>query len=185
MAASQMNRSRWLLGLGLVATASFTVPAVAEPPAASTSNNGLMTFPNVRVENAPLARQAAAKSASSAEGQGMRAAIDPETGQLRPLTADEAKQLSEKPKIAAKTSTGAPRRAAAAAAEESAASGAGQILYGPDNAVGLTLGDDQMLYQVVRKTEEGLVTEEYAGADAAARAVSAHTQKQEVQHGRH
>lgn len=181
MAASQMNRSRWMLGLGLVATASFTMPAVAEPPAASTSHNGLLTFPNVRVENAPLARQAAAKSTSQPEG--MRAAVDPETGQLRPVTADEAKQLSAKPKAAVTLS--APRRAAAAAADESPASDAGQILYGPNNAVGLTLGDDQMLYQVAHKTDEGLVIEEHAGVAAAARAVSAHTQKDEVQHGRH
>lgn len=180
MAASKMNRSRWMLGLGLVATASFTMPAVAEPPAASTSHNGLLTFPNVRVENAPLARQAAAKSASQAAG--MRAGVDPETRQLREVTADEAKQLATKPKAAVTLS--APRRAAAAAAEEAPASDAGQVLYGPDNAVGMTLGDDQMLYQVVRKTDEGLVIEEHAGADAAARAVSTHTQKQEVQHGR-
>lgn len=172
MTASQMNRSRWMLGLGLVATASFAVPALAEPPATSTSN-GLMTFPNVRVENAPVAQQAAAKSKSDGKSEGMRAAVDPATGQLRPVTADEAAQLSAKPK--AQATLGAQRRTTAAATEESATSDAGQIMYGPDNAVGLTVGDDQMSYLVVRKTPEGLATKEFKGAKAAA---------QEVEHGR-
>src|SRR5262245_3204612 len=152
---SHMSRSRWIVGL--VATTGFAVPALAE----------LMTFPNVRVENAPIAQQPAAKSTAKAEG--MRAAIDPETRQLRPVTADEAAQLSAKPK--AQATLGSQRRTTTAAAEESATSDAGQVLYGPDNAVGMILGDDQMLYQVVRKTDEGLVTGEYKGAEAAAREV--------------
>lgn len=179
MAALQMNRSRWSLGLGVVAAVSFTTLAVADSPPASSSTTGLMTFPNVRVENAPLARQEPAKSASQAEG--LIAAIDPETRQLRPVTADEARQLSARPTIQTEPRTA--RRTAAATVDESAVSDAGQVVFGRDNAVGVKLGEEDMVYQVARKTDEGLVTEEYSGADAAARAVSADAQRQEMQHG--
>ena len=69
-------------------------------------------------------------------------------------------------------------------ADESATSDAGQIVYGPDNAVGMTLGEEAMIYQVARKTDEGLEVQEHTGIAAADRAVSGQAQKKEVGHGR-
>lgn len=181
MTASQMNRSRWKLGLGLVATATFAMPAVAEPPAATNSTSGLMTFPNVRVVNGPVAQP----SAPSATGAGMRAAVDPQTGRLRQLTAEEAQTLSAPAKAKAALKDATARRATTAS---ESATDSGQTLYGPGNAVGVTLGDEAQVYQVARKGDEGLQIEEYTGKAAADRAaihgVSGDAQKVEVKHGR-
>ncbi|HKE96721.1 MAG TPA: hypothetical protein VKB34_20595 [Povalibacter sp.] len=180
--AAQMNRSRWMVGLGLVVTASFTLPAVAEPPAASSSSSssGLMSFPNVRVVNAPPAQATKATTAPAAS-EGMRAAIDPETGRLRQLTAEEAQALSPAAKKAAVSGVAARR---ATVSSESTTTDAGQTLYGPGNAVGLTLGDEAQVYQVAHKTDQGLEITEHAGRKAAEAAISKNAQKQEVKNAR-
>ena len=162
MQSSQTYRSRWLWRLGAMAATSLIVPAaLAGPPAAD--DKGLMTYPNVRVVNAPITTPAAA---SSAKSEGMRAAIDPETGRLRQVTAEDAAALT--PSKAKSAARGAQRTATATGEPE-----AGETIYGPGNAVGVTLGDDAMVYQVVTKSAEGLEVKEVNGKRAANHAVDA------------
>lgn len=95
------TRTRALLYVGgalalLACAAIYAVPG--QSPAAQTAAtqatpavpnvNGLMTFPNVRVVNAP------APADQSATAQGQRAFIDPATGQLREPTPEEAAALA-------------------------------------------------------------------------------------------
>lgn len=177
--SASTNRNRWVMGLGVAVTAALALPALAETPATN-NQNGLMTFPNVRVVDAP-----APVKAAPVTDQGMRAAIDAETGRLRQVTADEAQQLT--PKKPAKVAL----RGARTAAVESAATDEGQLLYGPGNAVGATLGEESMIYHVARKADEGIEMEEHTGksnaekvvqANAKQPAASEHTNKKEAAH---
>jgi len=103
--------------------ASFALPAMAgDPPAANTQ---------------PAAETAGAPSA------GMRVAVDPSTGKLRPLTAQEAKTLDDMTKAKAdaktKVSAGGARKAATLSAAP------GEQFTTPSGAVGLALGESQMV----------------------------------------
>jgi hypothetical protein len=159
MHSSQTYRSRWLRRLGAIAATSLIAPALAGPPAAD--DKGLLILPNVRIVNAPIA---APKKAPVATSQGMRAAIDPETGRLRQVTAEDAAALA--PAKARSAARGAQRTATAEPE-------VGEMLYGPGNAIGVTLGEDAMVYQVAKKVDEGVELEEVYGEKAATRAVNA------------
>jgi len=90
------------------------------------------------VNGAPQAAEAAATDTSTA---GMRVAVDPATGHVRPMTADEAKALD------ALASVKARRAAAAAPRPFKAASG----------ATGVALDESHMVYSVATVGADGKI----------------------------
>jgi hypothetical protein len=149
--------------------------ALAEPPAAPASNNnGIMTFPNVRVIHAP---PAATEQKHAAEASSIRASIDPITGALSEETAQAAEQLSTT--AAARTRTGilSPTGATIASTEESE-----QPIYGPNNAVGLMLTDADAVFQMVHIDADGNLSQQcITGEDEAAHALHSHAAKTPIQ----
>lgn len=160
MVALPLNLRRWISAMGVVLAAGAALPALADP---LPSKDGLLILPNVRVVNAPELAATAPKSV----GQGMTAAVD-SSGKLRPLTSEEAQRLAPA-KAQSQLGAASERRAAAAAQSDTAAA---ETIYGPDNTVTVMLSDESLVYQVVRKTDEGLAIEEYTGKSAADRAVT-------------
>jgi hypothetical protein len=143
----------------------FACQALAEPPTAAASNDtGLMTFPNVRVVDAPLA---AAEQKPAAASPGVKAYRDPVSGEFREATAGEAQQLAT---AAARTRTGiATAKSGATAANTQAG---GQITYYPDNSVGIELDDEFMVFQVAHKDAAGKLTRQcVTGEDSKAHAL--------------
>ncbi len=157
--------------LGLV-LGGLACQAMAEPPAAapSNNNNGIMTFPNVRVINAPPAATALEPATEAAS---MQAFVDPITGELRAPTAEEAKQLSDA--AAARTRAGIlTNRGATNAATDDGE----RVFYGPGNVVGVMLDDRDMVFQKVHVDADGnLIQECVTGEDSAAHAAHDHQQE--------
>jgi hypothetical protein len=119
-----------LFGAG-VAGAADTAPVV-------THANGAMTFPNVRVVNAPeLATPAAAADVS-----GRRIFIDPATGKPRPPTPEELAALRFEAQQAA-------------ALKSQAAAQVELRFHQESGAIGAHLGESHMVNSVVRKQEDG------------------------------
>jgi hypothetical protein len=132
------NRStgRWLAAAGL---AGVTMAAQAADPAAS--ENGLMTFPNVRVVSAPVP---AAKAAAAPQAQGaMRAYIDPATGQLTQPTAEQAAALDAQ--------ASAPTARQSRVQSEAVTT----TIYPAQGGVGMMLDESQMTYYVARRSADG------------------------------
>jgi hypothetical protein len=144
----------WAVGIGLslaVSTALADASKGAQP-------SGLMTFPNVQVINAP---QAAPRAAAPSDA-GLRAYVDPESRRLRAQSIEEAKQIGEETKAKQLSRTQLRSRNAAAAATAEP-----QFIYGPDNTVGVELGEESMVFMVARKDHEGLDRMEVTGKRAA------------------
>ena len=175
MVATPLNLRRWISAAGLTLAAGVVLPALAEPPA---NKDGAMTFPNVSVVNAPAATVAEPKSGAD---QGMTAAIDG-SGKLRPVTSEEARALSAKPKLRLNTRS-LQRNDADATSDD----GGLEVTYGDDGTMTITLTEEQMVYQVAQKTAEGAKVEEHTGKTAAERAVAqpaTDSKAQEVGHDR-
>jgi hypothetical protein len=176
MVATPLNLRRWISAAGLTLAAGVVLPALAEPPA---NKDGAMTFPNVSVVNAPAATVAEPKSGAD---QGMTAAIDA-SGKLRPVTSEEARALSAKPKLRLNTRSLQRNDADALQSDD----GGLEVSYGDDGTMTITLTDEQMVYQVAQKTAEGVKVEEHKGKTAAERAVAnpaTDSKAQEVGHDR-
>jgi hypothetical protein len=174
--------SRYAIGLGLTAAIGLAGSALADPPAAK---DGLMTFPNVRVENATPADAKNAKAPTS----GMHAYVDPTTGKLRAQTVEEAQQaaLEGAPKAKAKVQAKGLKRQATTLSADTTADEGLEVIYGPGNAVGVKLDEEFLSYQVVHKTDTGLQVQEVTGAkaaNAAAKAAPVKNSTQEVSHER-
>ncbi len=124
-----------LFGAG-VAGAADTAPVVNH-------QNGAMTFPHVRVVNAP---ELATSSATAAGQAGLRAYIDPATGALRPPTQEEliAESLEAQK---------------AAALKPQAAEQVSPRFDPQTGAFGAHLGESQMVFSVVQKRASGELTE--------------------------
>jgi hypothetical protein len=144
--------------LGLV-LGSLALPALAEPPA---SNNGLMTFPNVRVESAPApvkaakATKKATTAAAAAHQAGVKAYIDPETGKLREPNAGDAEQASLN--HLAPLFSGTPATVGTASTASTITEPV--IIYGPGNTQSVVMGEDAMVFQVVHRGADGKLTQE-------------------------
>lgn len=173
--------SRYAIGLGLTAAIGLAGSALADPPAAK---DGLMTFPNVRVETATPAEAAKAPKAATS---GMRAYVDPATGKLRMQTVEEAQQAAaEGTKTKAKVQAKGLKRQATTLSADTTDEGL-EVIYGPGNAVGVKLDEEFLSYQVVHKTDSGLQIQEVTGAkaaNAAAKAAPVKNSTQEVSHER-
>jgi hypothetical protein len=151
----------WTIGMALAATCSAEAADTSTQtgsPQTATTQTGLMSFPNVRVVNAPIA---AAKPTVDKSAAGMRVYIDPKTKQIREQTPEEALQE-------AKTATKAPTQSSARSAQSAAADAGGTVLYGPGNAVGMTLGENAMVFEVAHKQAQGAATHECVTGKAAA-----------------
>jgi hypothetical protein len=151
------------IGLSLVASAGIaTAGETATDAHEQDRQSGLMSFPNVRVVNAPKATPLSATDKSA----GVRVYIDPQTKQIREQTPEEA-QAEAKAATAARSATTRARSATAANAE-------GTPIYGPGNAVGMILGEETMVYAVAHKQEQGAPAWEcVTGDEAAAKALAA------------
>ncbi len=159
---------RYPITLGLI-LGGLACQALAEPPAPTASNdNGLMTFPNVRVVDAPIAASEQKPAArDSVATPGMRAYLGPDGLLTNEPTAAEAAQLSN----AARTRTGlatAKNGVTAANTEPNDPT----LIYGPDNSVGIMLTDASMVFQVAHKDASGELTRQcVTGEDNAAHAL--------------
>jgi hypothetical protein len=166
--------------LGLI-LGGLACQALAEPPAAAPSNNGLMTFPNVRVLHAP---PATTEQKPAADASSMRAYVDPVTGDLSAGTAEQARQLSNA--IAARARTGVLTNSGATTASIESTE---ELIYGPNGEPGLMLTDQDAVFQKVHLDADGnLIQQCITGEDEAAHALHSHAAKdqpqQENHHGR-
>lgn len=104
----------------------------------------------------PAATAAKQSTPPQAPAQGMRVFIDPATGKIRAPEPEELRQL-------------APAAPAVALRTDSP----GTILRGPGNAIGMKVGDSQMVYSVATKNADGTISFEcVTGADNAGKALS-------------
>jgi hypothetical protein len=165
-----MMAMRYPIGctLGLM-LGGLALQAMAEPPATPTTNNGLMTFPHVRVVNAPLP---ASVRKPAARESGMRAYM--KDGQMMEASAADAAQLSNATRAPATKAT-AITGAASATTQDDA-----QMIYGPDNSVEIMLGEDSMVFQTAHKDAAGKLTQQcVTGEDSAAHALHSAPAKKE------
>ena len=147
--------TRYRIGctLGLM-LGSLALQAAAEPPAATANNNGLMTFPNVRVENAPVDTSKQKPATGTAVTSGMRAYMN-EEGQLTQATnADAAKLSNATP--SAKLATAKSRTSSAATAADTGP----QMTYAEDGSIEIMANEETMVFQTAHKDANGKVTQE-------------------------
>jgi hypothetical protein len=153
----KLSIGKLTIGLGLVASAGIaTAGETATDAHQQDERSGLMSFPNVRVVNAPSATSQPAADKSA----GVRVYIDPRTKQIREQTPEEAQ--AEAQAASAARSTTSARSATAVNAE-------GTPIYGPGNAVGMILGEETMVYAVAQKQEQGAPAWECVTGNAAAK----------------
>ena len=134
------HAARWLALAGLSAAA-----AAAQAADPASAPNGLMTFPNVRVQTLAESGLKAPRAAAVASPAGMKAYIDPATGQLTQPSAEQAAALD---------AAGKP----AATRDSRAAAAAPRTLYPEQGGVGMALDDSFDSTFIARKTADGHVT---------------------------
>ncbi len=134
------NQSPLYLAM-IVALFAASVAGAADTAPTTSNQNGVMTFPNVRVVNAPhLATTAPAAPAQ----RGLRAYIDPATGALRPASPEELMLESLQGQFAAyMLQQNAPPTE----------------FVTQSGAIGLMLDESQMVFSVVQKREGGALNE--------------------------
>jgi hypothetical protein len=180
------NRRLSLAVGACLALATGSVLADA-PKASSATQPGLLTFSNVKVIDAPATVAAKKRTGNAQSQQGLRAYVDPASGQLRPQTMEEGKQIANEAKVkaGAKSTAGARSRVATLSSEVASASEA-EVIYGAANAIGMEIGEEFEVYQVVRRTVNGLQTSEFHGKANANKAVFSETNsdRSEVSHDR-
>lgn len=142
--------------------ACVALPAMAGDPPAS------------RNQPAPDATPGAAADASN---PGMMVAIDAATGKIRPVTAAEAKTLNDmtraRSKAAAKSPAGGAKRTKGSTTVVAAAA-PNMELRSASGAIGRRVGEENMVYSVVRRNADGTTSLEcVTGPSAAAELVNA------------
>jgi len=167
---------RYPIGCALgVLLGGWALQALADPPTAAVGSNGLMTFPNVRVINAPIA---ASKQKPAARESGMRAYM--KDGQMVEASAADAAQLSNATR--SPTVKGAAIAGTASANTQEDA----QMINGPDNSIQIMLGEESMVFQMAHKDANGKLTQQcVTGEDSAAHALHsapAHDQPKQESH---
>jgi hypothetical protein len=166
------RRLTWAIGVSLALAAGSVL--ADKPNADSTTQPGLMTFPNVMVVNAPAATAAPAKQSKD---EGMRAYLDA-SRRLRPQTAEEGQQIAAetKAKLQAKT-LNRSRVRGLLAVDEAAADDGVETFVSPDGLLGARLSEDFFVYQVAHKQDSGVVLQEATGKVAADKVVRKGAQK--------
>ena len=137
--------TRWIALAGLSATA-WAAHAGDMAPAA----NGVMTFPNVQVESAPVAQAAPSTPRAKPGKSGFTAFIDPATGKLASPTPEQAAELSRAAATAKSGTATAQNRLSSVAPQA-------QPIYPAQGGVGMALDDLQMSYSVARRDGQGKV----------------------------
>src|SRR5450631_2397397 len=89
----KVQARRWLAAAGLAGVATAAMTALAADPTPVPVQNGAMTFPNVMVVAMPPAAGSVQPVQTTAAQGGMKAFIDPDSGQLVPPTAETAAAL--------------------------------------------------------------------------------------------
>jgi hypothetical protein len=147
MSQTHGNRrsARWIALAGLSATAWAAHAGDAAPTA-----NGVMTFANVQVESAPVARAAPSTPRAKRGEAGFTAFIDPATGKLTSPTAEQAADLAQAAAAAKPGAAKAQNRLSSVAPQA-------QPIYPAQGGVGMALDDLQMSYSVARKDGQGKV----------------------------
>jgi hypothetical protein len=174
----RIRRMSLAVGVSLALTAGSVM--AEKPNAAVTDSKGIMTFPNVRVINAPeVATPSTTQSATTRNG--LKAYID-SNGNLRPQTAEEAIQEASatKTKVQARSLNRTAARSASLASEPAAEA----EFVAEGGSTGLNVGDEQAVFMVVKKTPSGLVKSEHTGMAAAENAVKSKTRQMEVRNDR-
>jgi hypothetical protein len=131
---------RRLATVAVAGLATAAMAAQAADPTPVPVQNGLMTFPNVRVVSVPPSAATPVVAKTPGFQGGFKAFIDPATGELVQPTAEEAAALE----------AAAPATAALTLAPAQPATITG--LYG---AAGVVLDDSQMSYFVARRNSDG------------------------------
>lgn len=156
--------TRYPLGcaLGLMLS-GVALQALAEPPAAPASNNnGLMSFPNVSVQNAPVPASKQAPAAKGAAATAGLKAFMTEDGKPAQMTPEAAAQLSNAATVVA-------GKTIASTASASANVGMVRLENG-----GMMMEADQslMMFEVARKDADGKVIQQcVTGEDSAKHAL--------------
>jgi len=123
-----------------VALLGASIAGAADTAPTASSQNGVMTFPNVRVETAPSGATRIPASAQT----GMRAYIDPATGALRPASPEELMLESLQGQFAAYMLQQNPPLTE---------------FVTQSGAIGLRLDESQMVFSVVQKHPGGAFNE--------------------------
>lgn len=130
----------------VVLSALISLPAFADEPAPSPSPAAIPAAPAAKTEAKKAAKKAAPKSAAASAN--MVVTKDPETGELRPATAEEREKLLG-------------RRPLAKAQHE--------VITLPDGTVMVELGDDDMTYAVATRNADGSIAQGCVHGKEAAR----------------
>jgi hypothetical protein len=146
------------VAVALLAMASAS--AIAGDQQATANNDGLMTFPNVSVINAP----AAATTAPAAGAAGMRAQKDRNTGQLRAPTGEEVAELE--------------------ALTQAVPEAQVEVRQLANGAKAARLNEAYMSYSVVGKDASGNLTEQCVTGESAANHALHAAVVEEVRHAR-
>lgn len=148
--------TRWIALAGLSVTAWAAYAGDAAPAA-----NGVMTFPNVKVESAPMTQAASSTPRAKPGKAGFTAFIDPATGKLTSPTPEQAAELARAAAAAKPSAANAQNRLSSVAPQA-------QPIYPAQGGVGMALDDLQMSYAVARKDGQGKVaTDCIPGTDLA------------------
>lgn len=146
--------------LGLL-LGSLALPALAEPPV---GNNGLMSFPNVRVERAPTPAKSGKTAPSAAASQsGMKAYRDPQTGKLIESAPEEHSTLNHPAPLFSRTPGTATTSSIAANTAVPV------IIYGPGDTQSVALDEESMVFQVAHQDAAGKLVQECVTGESHAR----------------
>ena len=156
----QISRQPMALRLMVLAGVA-SLAAAAQAGETTPAPNGVMTFPNVKVVNAPPLSTRSITTAVSDSRSGMIAYFEPSTGQLVGPSAEAAAALAA---AGAGGKFSISRSAQAASAEASP-------LYGVNGGIGVALDQSQDSYLVVRKDSAGHMSHVCVENEAAAHAV--------------
>lgn len=109
----------------------------------------------------PAGKSPPAPETAAAPSAGMRAAVDPATGKLRPMTAAEAKALDDitraraRASAKAKGSVGGAKGAKTSSALGSESVAPGEVFTTSSGAIGVALDESQEVYSVVTRGADG------------------------------
>jgi hypothetical protein len=98
----------------------------------------------------------------------MMVAIDPATGRIRPVTAEEAKTLNAMTQARAKAAAKAKGGANRAKTSTTGAAAPDMELRSASGAIGRRVGEENMVYSVVRRNADGTASLECVTGPAAA-----------------
>jgi hypothetical protein len=143
---------RWLAASGIAVVSTGAVVAWAADTAPD--QNGLMTFPNVRVVSMPSAPANAGAAGAADSGSGFKIYTDPATGRRVQPTHEAAAALNATARAQARLQAAEPPL----------------TVTSPDGGVGVHRDESRMPYLVARRNADGTLTMACVPAEHAATA---------------